>query len=180
MGVNKVIFGNVTLIDTSEVSVTPEKMFEGETALGADGEIKTGTFTIDSELTEQDSLLSELEAALEGKAGWGEAEAGTCTLTITLGSYIESLVIYVLTVNGYEYKRSSVEFQVQSGITLVFENVIAGSTVIIDGSGRYDTLYFDNLNNIEIIDDLTVIQSIAFLKCTTPNSNATLRVYSKD
>lgn len=71
MGVNKVIFGNVTLIDTSEVSVTPEKMFEGETALGADGEIKTGTFTIDSELTELDSLLTELEAALEGKAGGG-------------------------------------------------------------------------------------------------------------
>lgn len=72
MAVNKVIFGNVTLIDTSEVTVTPDKMFEGETALGANGEMQTGTFTIADELTEQDALLTELETVLAGKAAGGE------------------------------------------------------------------------------------------------------------
>lgn len=73
MAVNKVIFGGVTLIDTSEVTATPDKLFEGETALGANGEIQTGTFTIAKELTEQDALLEELENVLAGKAaGSGE------------------------------------------------------------------------------------------------------------
>ena len=43
MPVNKVIFGNVVLIDTSEVTVTPDAMNKGVTALNAAGELITGT-----------------------------------------------------------------------------------------------------------------------------------------
>ena len=90
MAVNKVIFGSVTLIDTSEVTVTPGRMFEGDTALGADGELQTGTFTIAGELAEQDALLTELEAALEGKAAPPQAVSANVNVTIT-GKYFSSM-----------------------------------------------------------------------------------------
>ena len=41
--VNKVVFGNMTLIDTSNVTVTPDKLAEGYTALDASGALITGT-----------------------------------------------------------------------------------------------------------------------------------------
>jgi len=41
--VNKVVFGNITLIDTSNVTVTPDKLADGYTALDASGALITGT-----------------------------------------------------------------------------------------------------------------------------------------
>ena len=43
MAINKVIFGNTTLMDTTGVTVTPDKMVLGTTALSANGETITGT-----------------------------------------------------------------------------------------------------------------------------------------
>ena len=42
MAVNKVEFGGRTLIDTSMVTVTPDKLSKGFTALNAAGELITG------------------------------------------------------------------------------------------------------------------------------------------
>lgn len=41
--VNKVVYGNQTLIDTSGVTVTPDKLLEGYTALDKTGQLITGT-----------------------------------------------------------------------------------------------------------------------------------------
>lgn len=41
--VNKVVYGNATLIDTSGVTVTPDKLLSGYTALDASGQLITGT-----------------------------------------------------------------------------------------------------------------------------------------
>lgn len=43
MGVNKVIFYGETLVDMSQVTVTPETLGKGETALDAKGDLITGT-----------------------------------------------------------------------------------------------------------------------------------------
>ena len=43
MAINKVIFGNTTLMDTTGVTVTPDKMVSGTTALNASGDTITGT-----------------------------------------------------------------------------------------------------------------------------------------
>lgn len=48
MAINKVIFGNTTLIDTSGVTVTPSTMITGTTALDATGETITGTLTLET------------------------------------------------------------------------------------------------------------------------------------
>ena len=43
MGVNKVIYYGEVLVDMSQVTVTPETLMKGETALDASGELITGT-----------------------------------------------------------------------------------------------------------------------------------------
>lgn len=71
MAVNKVIYSGETLIDTSGVTVTAETLAEGETALNAAGEEITGTFTLDNEITEQDSLIEQIKNALQDKVSGG-------------------------------------------------------------------------------------------------------------
>lgn len=57
-------------IDTSDATATVEEIFAGETAYTADGKV-TGVFTIEEELTEQNDLIAQIQAALEGKASNG-------------------------------------------------------------------------------------------------------------
>lgn len=74
MGVNVVIFGDSTLVDLREDTVKHETLFLGETAHGKDGNPVVGTFTIEDEMNEQDSLIEQIQAALQGKAaGSGDA-----------------------------------------------------------------------------------------------------------
>ena len=56
-----------TGIDTSDATATADKIFKDETAYVNDEKV-TGTFTIDSELTTQDDLISQITTALESKA----------------------------------------------------------------------------------------------------------------
>ena len=61
--------------DTSDATATEDKVFLDETFY-ADGKKKTGTFTIASEISNQDGLISAIKTALKGKAsGGGEAPA---------------------------------------------------------------------------------------------------------
>lgn len=72
MGVNKVnTIDGRTIIDVSDTNTSPERVFSGDEYYGADGDKKTGTFTLSSELTTQDSLIAQIKAALEGKAAGG-------------------------------------------------------------------------------------------------------------
>jgi len=76
MAVNKVIYYGEVLVDMSQVSVNPEKLVEGETALDASGELITGSnpyekAATDTEVATQESLIAQIAAALEGKAAGG-------------------------------------------------------------------------------------------------------------
>ena len=44
--VNKVVFGNTTLIDTSNVTVTSDKLVNGYTALDASGALVSGNMVV--------------------------------------------------------------------------------------------------------------------------------------
>lgn len=43
MGVNKVVYGNTTLVDMTMTTVTPETLLKGATALNKAGELIKGT-----------------------------------------------------------------------------------------------------------------------------------------
>lgn len=87
VGVNKVIFGGRTLVDMSDVSVSPEKLFVGETAFDKSGEMIGGVFSLEAEISAQDALIAQIQTALEGKAaGGGGASGGVETCAVILGS----------------------------------------------------------------------------------------------
>ena len=77
MGVNVVIFGDSTLVDLREDTVKPENLFLGETAHGKDGNQVVGTFTIEDEINEQDSLIEQIQTALQGKAAGSGGSSGS-------------------------------------------------------------------------------------------------------
>lgn len=68
--------------DTSDATATADDILSGETAY-ANGEKITGTFTIDSELTTQDNLIEQIQAALEGKAGGSDPVLQSKTVSPT-------------------------------------------------------------------------------------------------
>lgn len=77
MAVNKIALntddGEQVLVDLTGDSVSEGKLFEGETAHAANGEKIVGTFTLESEMSEQDTLIEQIKTALDGKAAGNAA-----------------------------------------------------------------------------------------------------------
>ena len=89
MAVNKVVYGGETVIDLTNDSVTPETLALGVTAHDKSGNAIVGTMVastaedLDTELTEQETLIAELSTILDTKASGGSGgSVETCTLTI--------------------------------------------------------------------------------------------------
>lgn len=66
-------------VDTSDATATADKIFLDETAY-VNGEKVTGSFTIDDELTAQDSLITQIASTLVGNKA--VSSSGTCTVII--------------------------------------------------------------------------------------------------
>lgn len=94
MGYNKFIkkSGEV-LLDLTSDTVAADKLLSGMTAHGKDGEVVTGTFTIDNELTAQDNLIAQIQTALEGKAAGGGID--TSDATASAGDILSGKTAYV-------------------------------------------------------------------------------------
>lgn len=69
MGVSKVIFGGNTLIDLTADTIKADKLLEGYTAHGADGEVINGTCTFDANT--QDATATDAEILL-GKTAYNK------------------------------------------------------------------------------------------------------------
>lgn len=65
-------------VDLPELSnpATSEELFANKELIDGDGNVVTGTFSIDSELSTQDDLISQIQSALQGKAA-GDSGNGT-------------------------------------------------------------------------------------------------------
>lgn len=69
-------------VNVSTATATEDTVFAGQT-FGADGALKTGTFTIESELTAQDNLIAQIQTALQGKASAAPTEPVLQDKTVT-------------------------------------------------------------------------------------------------
>ena len=68
MAANKVVFDGKTVIDLTNDTVSEDAVFQCATFHAANGDVKTGTFTIAKELTDQDFVIEQIKTALQGKA----------------------------------------------------------------------------------------------------------------
>ena len=76
--------GGIELPELTNPANTDE-IFLNKEVIDENGKVKTGTFTIDNEINTQEDLLSELRAALNGKAGGGEQVAPEISVNTTNG-----------------------------------------------------------------------------------------------
>ena len=61
-------------VDTSDATATPDLVYQGETFYSLNGK-ETGTMSLDTEITTQNTLLTQIEETLSTKAS-GNYEAG--------------------------------------------------------------------------------------------------------
>lgn len=112
MGINKVIFDNTAIIDLTDATATAEKIIEGYTAYGKDGELITG---VAAGTTSIIITLDELLGNWDNEAGfiisYDNVTTGTQyitnTVTTSKGIYVETALAesastwYLEQVSGY-------------------------------------------------------------------------------
>ncbi|MBP5596196.1 MAG: hypothetical protein J6Y02_12495 [Pseudobutyrivibrio sp.] len=77
MAINKVVFGNQTLIDLTADTITPADLANGVTAHDASGAAITGTSTLDSDTSADTALVGEI---LSGKTAHARGAQLTGTM----------------------------------------------------------------------------------------------------
>ena len=82
--INSLPEAGTELPELSNPAIASE-LFANKELIVADGNVVTGTFTIDSELTTQDTLIAQIQTALEGKAADSSSGSGGGSVeTITI------------------------------------------------------------------------------------------------
>ena len=151
-------------IDTSDATADASEIFYGETAY-ANGEKVTGTFTIDDEIGDQISLISQIQSALEGKAagGSGGSSGGgnieTCTIRAM--GYSEIVACSVLENNKIVFKVFENPYDIFDVIvnSIVYCIPIYRNLVVVDPEPIYsieDTIYIFKVEPLDGVLELTL------------------------
>lgn len=132
MGVNKVIYGTTVLVDLTSDSVTEETLHEGVVAHDKTGALLTGKFTLNSELNEQNALISQIKNALRGKAS-GDDGTNTPTQEKTV-NIVENGTVEIEADLGYTLSKvtANVAVPIPDGY------VRPAGTIEITQNGTYD------------------------------------------
>lgn len=114
MGVNKVVFGAVSIMDISDSTVTAETLAKDVIAYGADGERIVGTMEagedVSAETAEYTTLLTELEETIDALPdGGGNETLETCTVTVSIVKAAWNEVGKYWNEGNYELRYSKME-----------------------------------------------------------------------
>ena len=160
MAVNKVVFntadGEQTLIDLTKDNVTAEAVFEGATFHGPDGEVKTGTFTIAEEMSEQDSVIAQIQTALQGKAAGVNLDQELAEQD-SLISYIESALVG---------KAAGGDTSIEDGLVSHTLSMAEYANDRVTSIG-YGSFYGCSKLTKVLMPKVTSIDGYAFYKCTS-------------
>lgn len=125
-------------IDTSDATASENEILLGETAY-VDGEKITGTFTIEEELTTQDDLIAQIQAALEDKAAGVAGE----DVTTETNTYTSKLAILETAITDLETELQDKANGGSSGLILNKINMETIDKTSI-GAGQTQAIYTYN------------------------------------
>jgi hypothetical protein len=139
--------GGIDLPELTNEGSASDLMLNKE-LIDSNGNKVTGTFTIDSELSEQDDLIAQIASALEGKAvggSGGNLELYDLVIEQTEGIYITT-ISYLAYSNGiFEYHGDSIN---DSSPSITFSNVVLKTPVQFGFSTNGQS---DLISNIECV-----------------------------
>ena len=104
MAINKVVYGNETLLDLTNDTVSSEALVEGATAHGKDGEVVVGTnpykkAETDATVDAQAGLIAQIKSALNGKAA-GNGSGGIALPQLTTPATASDILLGKEAING--------------------------------------------------------------------------------
>lgn len=123
--------------DVRNVTATEDGVELGKVFVDATGAEKTGTFTIDAEITEQDSLIAQIRTALAGKTAGGGSEVPMQEKTVSI---TENGTHEIVPDAGYTLSKAVVNVNVEGAESI--DGIPAGYA-------RCDYIYF---NIAQIVD----------------------------
>lgn len=161
--------GGVELPELNELA-EPEEVFLGKDYIDSDGQKKTGSFTIDVELMEQDSLISQIRDALNNKAGSGSIKPEQEKMV----NIIKNGIVEIVPDDGYSMSKVTVIVEVPSegGTNNDFISMIErsqSSIVIPNGCttiGDFAFYSHSALTSVQIPDTVTNIGNSSFYQCS--------------
>lgn len=129
MGVSKVIYNGRTLIDLTGDSVTADKLLEGVTAHGKDGEAITGTCTYDADTQDATAVAAEI---LSGKTAYnkGARVTGTMANNGAVSGSISTVDGTYTVPQGYHDGGGKVAIAAAEQAKLVATNIREGVTIL--------------------------------------------------
>lgn len=127
--ISKVVFGGNTLIDLTQDTVVADKLLQGYTAHGADGNVVTGTCTYDSNT--QDATASDSEI-LVGKTAYvkGSKKTGTMPNNGAVAGAITTVDGQYTVPQGYHDGAGKVQIDSNEQAKLIPNNIREGITVL--------------------------------------------------
>lgn len=129
MAVNKIVFGNETLLDLTADTVSADKLAEGITAHDKSGEIITGTNTFDSDTSNATVAVAEI---LEGKTAYarGVKVTGTMPNRGGINSTISEKTDEVAIQQGYHDGSGSVKISATEQAKIIAPNIKQGVEIL--------------------------------------------------
>lgn len=134
MAISKVIYGGNTLIDLTGDTVTKDKLLNGYTAHGADGEVINGSCDFDVNSSEATATAAEV---LKDKtfAKGGQMHTGTMPNNGAVSGTIKTKAEQYTVPQGYHDGGGKVQIDSTEQAKLIPENIRQGVNILgVDGS----------------------------------------------
>lgn len=127
--INKVVFGNQTLIDLTADTITPADLQSGVTAHDATGAVITGTSTKDSDTSDDDALVGEILAGKKAHAR-GTQLVGTMPNRGAINEDITTKSQVVTVPQGYHDGSGHVQIDSTEQAKIIAENIKDGVNIL--------------------------------------------------
>lgn len=134
MAVSKVVYGGKTLIDLTGDTVTGDKLLEGATAHGKDGEVVAGVCTFDVDSNDATAAVAEI---LIGKTAYarGKKLVGTMPNNGAVTGEISTKEGSYTIPQGYHDGSGEVSIDATEQAKIIAQNIREGVTILgVEGS----------------------------------------------